>query len=217
MPEPVTEPPPEAPSPEQIERLFDYGSGPSESSRPSLGLREASKACAVSFSKIKRMHYTTKPSAFPNAWRTDTADGPGTGEWRIPITDLILAGLQPNAPAPGPDQGRERPSDPAPEPPAIQSSREAELIAERDRWRAEAEKWEAVAIERDRWRIEAERWQTTTERAFGVWERMLPAGPLPTAVVMGQASTTAPAPALPAADDHPSDTARIPRRRWLRR
>lgn len=109
--------------------------------RPSLTLSEAARACLMSQSAIKRMHYRPEGSAFPNAWQE-----PGSnGSWRIPIEDLIQAGLRPNRREQSADPGREQGS----APPSF-DAKLSELKADRERFRAEAERWRAVAEERER-------------------------------------------------------------------
>lgn len=63
--------------------------------RPSLTLSEAANMCAVSRSTIRRRH---EAGDFPNAYKT----GPDNA-WRIPVTDLLAAGLNPGRPSP-PDE-----------------------------------------------------------------------------------------------------------------
>ena len=60
--------------------------------RPSLTLSEAAEACGVSRSTIRRKR---EAGDFPNAYRA----GPDTA-WRIPVTDLLGAGLKPGRPSP---------------------------------------------------------------------------------------------------------------------
>ena len=62
--------------------------------RPSLTLSEAAGQCGVSRSTIRRKH---ESGAFPSAFKD------GEGAWRVPVTDLIAAGLTPGRPSP-PDQ-----------------------------------------------------------------------------------------------------------------
>lgn len=52
--------------------------------RPAWSLRESAQRCSVSLSTIRRRH---QDGAFPQAFK-----GP-QGEWRIPVSDLIGAGL----------------------------------------------------------------------------------------------------------------------------
>lgn len=65
-------------------------SGPLE--RPSLTLSEAAEACGVSRSTVRRKH---EAGEFPNAFKA----GPDNA-WRIPVTDLLGAGLRPGRPSP---------------------------------------------------------------------------------------------------------------------
>ena len=60
--------------------------------RPSLTLSEAAEACGVSRSTIRRKH---EAGEFPNAYKA----GPDNA-WRIPVTDLLGAGLKPGRPSP---------------------------------------------------------------------------------------------------------------------
>lgn len=60
-------------------------------SRPSLTLSEAAAACGVSRSTIRRKHET---GAFPSAWKDSE------GAWRVPVEDLLGAGLRPGRPSP---------------------------------------------------------------------------------------------------------------------
>ncbi len=68
---------------------------PAVSTRPSLTLSEAASVCGVSRSTIRRKH---EAGDFPNAFKS----GPDNA-WRIPVTDLLGAGLNPGRPSP-PDE-----------------------------------------------------------------------------------------------------------------
>jgi hypothetical protein len=60
-------------------------------SRPSLTLSEAASACGVSRSTIRRKH---ESGTFPGAWKD------AEGAWRVPVEDLLAAGLRPGRPSP---------------------------------------------------------------------------------------------------------------------
>ena len=66
-------------------------------SRPSLTLSEAASACGVSRSTIRRKH---ESGTFPGAWKD------AEGAWRVPVEDLLAAGLRPGRPSP-PDAASE--------------------------------------------------------------------------------------------------------------
>ena len=84
-----TAPPPSRP--ERGERpTVSVVSDPPE--RPSLTLSEAAEACGVSRSTVRRKH---EAGEFPNAYKA----GPDNA-WRIPVTDLLAAGLKPGRPSP---------------------------------------------------------------------------------------------------------------------
>lgn len=70
----------------------------SEPERPALTITEAAKAAGVDRRTIRRYLDRKPDTAFPNAYREDGKDGPATGAWRIPVTDLLGAGLALNAP-----------------------------------------------------------------------------------------------------------------------
>ncbi|GAA2639890.1 helix-turn-helix domain-containing protein [Streptomyces axinellae] len=66
------------------------------SDRPMLTQRQAADACEVSRTTIRRRR---EEGAFPNAVLSE-------GTWRIPVEDLLAAGLRLHAPAP-PDPGHD--------------------------------------------------------------------------------------------------------------
>src|SRR6185437_10915391 len=57
-----------------------------------LNVREAAAACRLSPRTIRR-----KPNAgaFPNAFKSASADDPARTMWKIPVSDLEQAGLEP--------------------------------------------------------------------------------------------------------------------------
>lgn len=58
--------------------------------RPAWTLTEAAQRCSVSRSTLRRR---LAEDSFPSAWKD------GTGQWRIPLGDLLAAGLAPARPA----------------------------------------------------------------------------------------------------------------------
>jgi hypothetical protein len=98
-----------------------------DTSRPELTASEAAKATGVDRRTIGRR---LKNDDFPNAHKVD-------GSWRIPVTDLLGAGLQVHAPTP---------PDTPPTPP--DPDEVARLTAENAELRHRAEMAEAVAAER---------------------------------------------------------------------
>jgi hypothetical protein len=73
--------------------------GPATPARPNFSLREAADVCGVSKITMRRR---LDARGFPNAWRANGPGGQATGEWRIPIEDLLAAGFTPNAALNGP-------------------------------------------------------------------------------------------------------------------
>lgn len=112
-----------------------------ERRRPALTLSEAAERCGVSRSTVRRR---LDAGDFAHAWRDDGRDGPGTGPWMVPVSDLVGAGLDvtrpPDEPAreQGSEQGHETP------PPGEPSGEVARLRAEL----AAAEHRAAIAEER---------------------------------------------------------------------
>lgn len=166
--------------------------------RPSYTLSEAADLCGVDRRTIRR-HLDA--DRFPNAWREDDGNGP----WRIPVTDLLAAGLQPGKPSP-PDPPT---TDVAPEPDHVDRLRDR--LADAERRAAVAE---AVAAERDR-----------TIRAMEAALRALEAGPA-TPVDEGElederrrriAAESALANRETPGSSSMEFTATEPRRRWWRR
>ena len=105
--------------------------------RPALTLSQAASACNTSRSTIRRK---LDGKEFPNAYRDAGDDGP----WMVPVTDLIAAGLKPNASRPEPEQsGQTEQSSAQPDEVA---RLERELFQERERRRAAEE----IAAERQR-------------------------------------------------------------------
>lgn len=118
-------------------------------SRPALSFKEAARACSVSESKIKRMHYSEQGSVFANAWREDGPDGPGTGRWVIPIGDLIQAGLQPNAYESNQSRSVTQGHEPLAHTLDLQSKL-SQSEADRERLRYEVLQWQGIAEARGR-------------------------------------------------------------------
>jgi hypothetical protein len=122
-----------------------------------LIVREAAAACRLSPRTIRRK---LQAGAFPNAYKTPVPDDPEKTIWKIPVSDLEQAGLEPTVTHPA----FSKPV-PAPEPdPAaptvlelVRSDRfgrlraelaEAVAAAELALLRAEAERWRVIAEER---------------------------------------------------------------------
>lgn len=59
-----------------------------------LSISEAAQACGMHRNSIQRRVTGKVTPGFPNAYRDSE------GVWRIPVADLVAAGLSPNAPAP---------------------------------------------------------------------------------------------------------------------
>jgi predicted component of type VI protein secretion system len=68
--------------------------GAPSTERPHFSFREAADICAVSKITIRRAHDAGK---FANEWRAAGFKGPASGEWRVPIEDLLAAGFKPHA------------------------------------------------------------------------------------------------------------------------
>lgn len=155
---------------------------------------EAARACDVSRSTL---HRRRKAGEFPNAERDEQAPG---RPWRIPLADLLAAGLNPGRPAP-PD---EVPADPArghvheepagtpvvPAPPDAPDDAVARVraeVAELERQTERARAADAASEELRELRAELEEWRRRAAVAEAVAEeraqalelarRMLPAGP----------------------------------------
>jgi hypothetical protein len=105
---------------------------PADPERPALSITEAAKAAGVDRRTIRRR---LDADAFPNAYRDPTE-----GSWRLPVADLLAAGITLHAPTP-PDAQAE--NEPAPPPDEL-----AELRAAVTEWRRRAEVAEALANER---------------------------------------------------------------------
>jgi hypothetical protein len=130
-------------------------SGDHPSERPHFSLAEAADVCGVAKITMRR---ALDAQRFPNARRADGAKGAGTGEWRIPIEDLLAAGYTPHAAKRPPQPPREATShdpDPllTPTPPSVTeaysgriAALERELVEERHR----REMAELAAAERAR-------------------------------------------------------------------
>jgi hypothetical protein len=71
-------------------------------------LAEAAEVCGVAKITMRR---ALDAQRFPSARRADGAKGAGTGEWRIPIEDLLAAGYTPHAANRPPQPPREATSD----------------------------------------------------------------------------------------------------------
>ncbi|MDP9019775.1 MAG: helix-turn-helix domain-containing protein [Actinomycetota bacterium] len=152
--------------------------------RPALTITEAARAADVDRRTIRRR---LDAGDLPHAYREDDGEGP----WRIPIDDLLAAGLHLHAPAPPPPNDSDGPArGPVPPPPAFSE------VAE---WRRRAEVAEALAAERER-----------TIRALELALRALGPGP-PTTTEASTGSPPAPVPAPP------SQPEPAPRPTWWRR
>jgi hypothetical protein len=108
--------------------------------RPELSISEAAAAAGVDRRTIRRK---LDAGDFPNASRGDGRQGPATGPWVIPVTDLLGAGLQLHAPT------QEAAGQSAPNEKPVVSDLER-LQVELAEWRRRAELAEAIAVERDR-------------------------------------------------------------------
>ena len=174
---------------------------------PNYSLTEAAAACGVGRSTIRRR---LDASVFPTAFRLDGPDGPGSGEWRIPLSDLRAAGLIGEQSEPVREQAHDISAD------EVEHLR-CELAIEVER----REGLEALLAERERV-VET---QALALRAFGVGDRgeaaattvEQPAAGDPPAVSAG-GEAAAPPPAVEVTDvDVPADTGEQPRRgRWRR-
>jgi excisionase family DNA binding protein len=112
--------------------------GPTEgpSTRPVLTITEAAQAAGVDRRTVRRR---LDAGELPNAWREDGDEGP----WRIPVEDLMAAGLRLHAPTPpSAPQDTARGSVPPPAP--------VRTPDELSQWRERALVAEAVAAERER-------------------------------------------------------------------
>jgi hypothetical protein len=94
--------------------------------RPAWTITETADRCGVSRSTVRRYRETGK---FPNAFKTTT------GEWKIPLPDLLAVGWKPNGASPEPDLGS-----PAGQPaaPMAERIRELEQALAGERARADA-------------------------------------------------------------------------------
>ena len=122
-----------------------------------LIVREAAAACRLSPRTIRRK---LSAGAFPNAFKTPAADDPARTIWKIPVSDLEQAGLQPTLvhPAFSKSAPPAQPEGPAPTVlELVRSDRfgqlraelaEAVAAAELALLRAEAERWRVIAEER---------------------------------------------------------------------
>ncbi len=166
-------------------------------SRPALTITEAAEAAGVDRRTIRRR---LDNGDLPHAWREDG----GAGAWRIPVHDLLAAGLRLHAPTPAtPPPGAPHdtargqvtpPPAPAPDPDELAQWRERALVAE------------ALAAERER---------TITGLELAL--RALGPGP-PVANTTTTASAEAPtSPAGPAPTPAPSQPATSARSSWWRR
>jgi hypothetical protein len=122
-----------------------------------LVLREAAAACRLSPRTIRRKLHAGE---FPNAFKVESVDAPGTSVWKIPVADLERAGLKPLLmhptfanPVPAGDAGEASPTVLE----LVRSDRfgrlraelaEAVAAAELALLRAEAERWRVIAEER---------------------------------------------------------------------
>lgn len=106
------------------------------SERPTLTVRQAAKATRVSMRTIRRR---LSAGEFPNATQ-DTSDR--LMPWRIPVDDLLAAGMTLYAPTPADED------EPAPQVQHEQRDELDVLRAEVAEWRRRAEVAEAIADER---------------------------------------------------------------------
>jgi hypothetical protein len=122
-----------------------------------LNVREAAAACRLSPRTIRRK---LNAGAFPNAFKTASGDNPARLLWKIPVSDLEQAGLEPtlvhpafSKPAPSPESDTAAPTVLE----LVRSDRfgrlraelaEAVAAAEIALLRAEAERWHVIADER---------------------------------------------------------------------
>jgi hypothetical protein len=122
-----------------------------------LIVREAAAACRLSPRTIRRK---LNAGAFPNAFKSPLPDDPTTTVWKIPVSDLEQAGLQPTLAHPAFSQAPVA-ADPDHSGPTVlelvRSDRfgrlraelaEAVAAAELALLRAEAERWRVIAEER---------------------------------------------------------------------
>jgi hypothetical protein len=109
--------------------------------RPALTISEAASACGVNRRTIRRR---LDAGAFPSAYR-DEAVSQGPAPWRIPVEDLLGAGLRPHAPTPPTEAAEGVSPGPVTAPGEVERLR-AELAEERARRRVA----EAVAEEREK-------------------------------------------------------------------
>jgi hypothetical protein len=100
--------------------------------RPELSISELAAATGRDRRTVDRW---IKSGRFVGAHMVDTPTGQA---WRVPVAEVVAAGLTLHAPS-GPDE-------PAPKPAALDAL--AQLVAERDDWKARALVAEAVAEER---------------------------------------------------------------------
>ncbi len=100
--------------------------------RPELSISELAAAAGRDRRTVDRW---IKSGRFVGAHMVDTPTGPA---WRVPVAEVVAAGIQLHAPT--------RPEQPAPKPADLDAL--AQLVAERDEWRRRAEVAEAVAEER---------------------------------------------------------------------
>ena len=115
--------------------------------RPVFTLKDAAQRCGVSFSTIRRRR---EDGNFPNAYKTSD------GEWRVPVEDLLAAGLNPSA-QPLSTEPAQPTTDPGQEPDSTNAHEVAALRRELDRAHAQIEVEQAhraaaerVADERER-------------------------------------------------------------------
>lgn len=194
---------PSDPPPTEPSGPLPKPSGPPQQ-RPSLTVSEAAERTGTSRSTVRRR---LDGGELPSAWRETGPDGANSGPWRIPVDDLLAAGFDLSAPSR--EQATPNASEPAgpPGPAGEADAHElAELHAQLDRARAEAERWRAVAEER----------QAALDRADTALRAVtaaLPAGE--------PAEPAEPAPGEPTGEHHERDERRgwpalLARHRWRR-
>jgi len=122
-----------------------------------LIVREAAAACRLSPRTIRRKLHA---GAFPNAFKATVAGDPAHTVWKIPVSDLEQAGLEPTLLHPTFAQAERAGEPDAPGPTVLELVRsdrfgrlraelaEAVAAAELALLRAEAERWRVIAEER---------------------------------------------------------------------
>ncbi len=179
-----------------LDEASEIGTRGEPISRPALTITEAAQAAGVDRRTIRRR---LDNGELPNAYRED-----GDGPWRLPVADLLAAGLRLHAPTPA-----------TPPPGAPQDTARGQVTAppapvhtpdELAQWRERALVAEALAAERER---------TITGLELAL--RALGPGP-PVADAGRTASAEAPtSPASPAPTPAPSQPATSARSSWWRR